>query len=231
MKFSSILVSALVVFGLVACAQPSGGNEEIKYDYSICEVGDFIMKDGSILSKDTETLTDEQKANVAAIIVRAKVDDIPALGIGIIQGSEWWCASNSQVISNSQGDLFKTNCNDGSNSWEIINTRYTDSESAYYSALNYCHNYSTNKGFKGSLTTGWYLPALAELETIYNNREPVGNSLSKAGADSFGSNNFWSCNQNSIEYSKFYTKNLGSGQEWNKYSTESNKVLAIHQFN
>lgn len=40
----------------------------IKKDYTL-QVGDYLLKDGNLISKDdTETLTDEQKANVAAIV-------------------------------------------------------------------------------------------------------------------------------------------------------------------
>ena len=92
----AVMVMALAVVG---CSNPSSGNEfpldssggsgnssgtgNSGVDYRTCQVGDFILKDGTILSKDTE-LTDTQKSNVAAVIVRAAADGKPALGVGIV---------------------------------------------------------------------------------------------------------------------------------------------------
>ena len=46
-------------------------------------VGDFILKDGTMLPKDI-TLNDTQKSNVAAVIVRADTLTKPALSVGIV---------------------------------------------------------------------------------------------------------------------------------------------------
>ena len=51
-----------------------------------CVPGDFVLKDGTMLPKDI-TLTDTQKSNVAAVIVRAAADGKPALGVGIVHNS------------------------------------------------------------------------------------------------------------------------------------------------
>ena len=45
-----------------------------------CVPGDFVLKDGTMLPKDI-TLTDTQKSNVAAVIVRAAADNIINLRI------------------------------------------------------------------------------------------------------------------------------------------------------
>ena len=92
----SVMVMALAVAG---CSDGSSGNEFISdssegsgnssgtgnsgVDYSKCAVGDFVLKDGTMLPKDI-TLTDTQKSNVAAVIVRAAADGKPALGVGIV---------------------------------------------------------------------------------------------------------------------------------------------------
>ena len=79
----AVMVMASAVAGY---SNPSSGNESTTgssgtgnsgVDYSKCAVGDFVLKDGTILSKD-ET---PEKDKVAAVIVRAAADGKPALGV------------------------------------------------------------------------------------------------------------------------------------------------------
>ena len=87
----AVMVMASAVAGY---SNPSSGNESTtgssgtgnsgddnpvsqQPDYSKCAVGDFVLKDGTILSKD-ET---PEKDKVAAVIVRAAADGKPALGV------------------------------------------------------------------------------------------------------------------------------------------------------
>src|SRR5574344_1730309 len=58
----------------------------IKPDYSKCVVGDFVLKDGTILSKDKTP----ESGTVAAVIVRAAADGKPALGVGIVHKKSAW---------------------------------------------------------------------------------------------------------------------------------------------
>ena len=76
----AVIVMALAVAG---CSNPSSGNESTTgssggsgnssgtgnsgVDYSKCVVGDFVLKDGTILSKDETS----ESGTVAAVIVRA----------------------------------------------------------------------------------------------------------------------------------------------------------------
>ena len=77
---------------------------------------------------------------------------------------------------------------DGSDGWEILKKACSDAESKpeNYPAWNYSLTYAKNNGLTGDLATGWYLPTVAELYTIYQNITAVDASLSKAGGSRFG---------------------------------------------
>ena len=179
----------------------------IKPDYSKCEIGDFVLKDGTMLPKDI-TLTDTQKSNIAAVIVHAAADGKPALGVGIVHNKMAWCTESaagcSTIITALKGDR-RSDYMDGSNSWDLLVAACEDLKNATaetietvaqnYPAWNYCRNYGANNGLEGDLATGWYLPTVAELDTIYQNKTAVDASLLKAGGRTFGKSYYWSCCQ------------------------------------
>lgn len=197
-------------------------NSSLKVDYSKCVVGDFILKDGEILSKD-ET---PESGTVAAVIVRAAADDKPALGVGIVHNRSGlaWCTSSaagySKNITALQGGI-TSDYMDGSDGWEKLKAACSDAENnpENYPAWNYSLTYAKNNGLTGDLATGWYLPTVAELYTIYQNKTVVDASLSKAGGSTFGTSWYWSCcqdpsyNDNARElnfnygYMNYYYKN------------------------
>ena len=159
-------------------------------------VGDFILKDGTILSKDKTP----ESGTVAAVIVRADTLTKPALGVGIVHKTSAWCtvsaAGYSTNITALQGDL-TSDYMDGSDGWEKLKKACSDAESnpENYPAWNYSLTYAKNNGLTGDLATGWYLPTVAELYTIYQNKTVVDASLSKAGGSTFDNYNYWSCCQ------------------------------------
>ena len=167
----------------------------IKPDYSKCAVGDFILKDGTILSKD-----ETPDGTVAAVIVRAATNDKPALGVGIVHNRSGlaWCTTSAagynKNITALQGDK-TTGYMDGSDGWEILKEACSDAESnpEKYPAWNYSLTYAETNGLTGDLATGWYLPTVAELYTIYQNKDVVDGSLSKVGGSTFGTSWYWSC--------------------------------------
>ena len=168
----------------------------IKPDYSKCVVGDFVLKDGTILSKD-ET---PEKDTVAAVIVRAAANDKPALGVGIVHTKLAWCTSSATGCYKNITDLLGDKTSgymDGSDGWEKLKAACSDAESnpENYPAWNYSLTYAKNNGLTGDLATGWYLPTLAELYTIYQNKTAVDASLSKAGGSTFDTFYYRSCCQ------------------------------------
>ena len=112
-----------------------------------------------------------------------------------------WCtesaAGYNTNITALQGDK-TSDYMDGSDGWEILKEACSDAENnpENYPAWNYSLTYAKNNGLTGDLATGWYLPTVAELYTIYQNKTAVDASLSKAGGSTFGTSLYWSCCQN-----------------------------------
>ena len=184
----------------------------IKPGYSKCVVGDFVLKDGTILSKDKTP----DSGTVAAVIVRAAADGKPALGVGIVHSETGlaWCTDsvegNSTNITALQGST-KSDYMDGSDGWKKLKAACSDAENnpEKYPAWNYSLTYAEKNSLTGDLATGWYLPTVAELYTIYQNKTAVDASLLKAGGSQFGTNYYWSC----CQYPSYddYARVLGFG--------------------
>ena len=210
-------------------------NSSLKVDYSDCVVGDFILKDGTILSKDETPESD----TVAAVIVRAATNDKPALGVGIVHNRSGlaWCtmsaAGYTTNITALQGDK-TSGYMDGSDGWEILKEACSDAENnpENYPAWNYSLTYAETNGLTGDLATGWYLPTVAELYTIYQNKTAVDASLSKAGGSQFGTSYYWSCCQfpSGSNYARGLNFDSGSVSDYRKNGTNY-CVCSVRAFN
>ncbi len=227
---AAISVTAAVTIMAIAVKDGMNDSTVASVSYTIYtpkySVGDFVLKDKTILSKDTE-LTDTQKSNVAAVIVRADTSKKPALGVGIVHNRSGlaWCtesaAGYSKNITALQG-YKTTGYTDGSDGWEKLKAGCSDAENnpENYPAWNYSVTYAETNGLTGDLAIGWYLPTVAELYTIYQNKDVVDASLSKAGGSQFGISWYWSCCQdpsgdNNARVLNFYDGYMGYGFKYN----------------
>ena len=237
----AVMVMALAVAG---CSNPSSGTGNSgddnpvsqQPDYSKCVVGDFVLKDGTMLPKDI-TLTDTQKSNVAAVIVRAAADGKPALGVGIVHNKMAWCTKSATGyntdITALQGHS-TSGYMDGSDGWEKLKKACSDAESnpENYPAWNYSLTYAKNNGLTGDLVTGWYLPTMAELYTIYQNKTAVDASLLKAGGSQFGTSYYWSCCQVPSYGVRVRVLNFDDGNVYyNEKIHEHGYVCSVRAFN
>ncbi len=205
-------------------------------DYSNCVVGDFVLKDGTILSKDEAP----EKDTVAAVIVRAEADDKPALGVGIVHNRIGlaWCKESAEGYSTKKiTDLIGDKTSgymDGSDGWEKVKAACSDAEEnpENYPAWNYSLTYAETNGLTGGLATGWYLPTVAELYTIYQNKTVVDASLSKAGGSQFGTSDYWSCCQSPSNVNFARVLNFTNGNMvTNLKFTDGNYVCSVRAFN
>ena len=244
---AAISVTAAVTLKAIAVKSGMNDSAVASASYLIiptkatCVPGDFVLKDGTMLPKDI-ILTDTQKSNVVAVIVRAAADGKPALGVGIVHNKVAWCTSDAEGfkidITALQGKK-TSGYMDGSDGWEKLKAVCSDAASnpENYPAWNYSLTYATTNNLTGDLAEGWYLPTMAELYTIYQNKNAVDASLSKAGGSTFGTNSYWSCCQYSNSnigaifwnFSEGYmvgdAKNNG-GVSWNYHS-----VCSVRAFN
>ena len=132
-----------------------------------------------------------------------------------------------------QGDK-TTDYTDGSDGWKILKKACSDAESnpEDYPAWNYSLTYAKNNGLTGDLATGWYLPTVAELSTIYQNKTVVDESLSKAGGSQFGTYSYWSCCQDSSNDKYAWGLNFRDGLRLNYYKNNNSfNVCSVRAFN
>ncbi len=193
-------------------------------------VGDFILEDGTVLSKDSTP-----ESGVAAVIVRAADGEKPALGVGIVNSTDGlaWCTESAlgynTSISVLQGDK-TSGYMDGSEGWEKLKAVCPDAESnpEYYPAWNWCLNYASTNGLEGDLADGWYLPTLAELAAIQANILDVNKSLYAADGDQMDGI-YWSCNQGTGTGAQVLW--LSSAEIASQTKSSTNSVCCVRAFN
>lgn len=240
-KVAGFAVVAALAFGMVGCSDPSAPTDPY---YSKYVVGDFILKDGSILSKDEIPA----RGTVAAVIVRADTSTKPALGVGIVHNRSGlaWCTSSASGyktnITALVGDKTRGYI-DGSNSWDLLVAACEDLKNATaetietvaqnYPAFNYCRKYGTTNNLTGDLAEGWYLPTVAELNTIYKNKTVVDASLEKSGGNKFEDSFYWSCCQAPIgnDGARFLFFLYGDIYDDNRDVHNSQFVCSVRAFN
>ena len=243
-RWFAVISAMAMALAVAGCSDGSSGNEfatgslgtgNSGVDYSKCVVGDFVLKDGTILSKD-ET---PESGTVAAVIVRAAADGKPALGVGIVHSETGlaWCTDSAEGYSINITDLqgsTTTDYMDGSDGWEKLKAACSDAASnpENYPAWNYSLTYAKNNGLTGDLATGWYLPTVAELYTIYQNKTAVDASLSKAGGSTFGKSLYWSCCQYPSSNVDARVLNFGNGvMNYGGKNFNCNFVCSVWAFN
>ena len=248
-RWFAALAAMVMVLAVAGCSDGSSGNEfatgssggsgnssgtgNSRVDYSKCVVGDFVLKDGTILSKDKTP----DSGTVAAVIVRAAADGKPALGVGIVHKKSAWCTESATGYNTNitalQGNK-TSDYMDGSDGWEILKKACSDAESKpeNYPAWNYSLTYAETNGLTRDLAEGWYLPTVAELYTIYQNKTAVDASLLKAGGSQFGTSYYWSCCQYPSYGDRARVLNFDDG---NVYSNSKNHkygyVCSVRAFN
>lgn len=245
-----IAVFAAMAFAalLAGCQQPSSGGDSTtdgsnntntvkgSTDFLKAAVGDIVLKDGTFVKP--ENFTDEMKDKAAAVIVRTKSGDTPALGVGIHHNRTGlaWCTSSAAGYKTNITGLQISNCTDGSKGWSILKAALGNkddtADSSKYPAWEFCNTYGTKNNLTGSLATGWYLPALAELETIYGNKTTVDASLLLVGGSQFGTSWYWSCCQSYSSYdNNAYKLDFGTGKPSNDVKDGSIYVCSVRAFN
>ncbi|MDY4210920.1 MAG: hypothetical protein SOX64_05810 [Treponema sp.] len=235
-----IAVFAAMAFAalLAGCQQPSSGGDSTtdgSTDFSKAAVGDIVLKDETFVKP--ENFTDEMKDKAAAVIVRTKSGDTPALGVGIHHNRTGlaWCTSSAAGYKTNITGLQISNCTDGSKGWSILKAALGNNDdtadSSKYPAWEFCNTYGTKNNLTGSLATGWYLPALAELKTIYGNKTIVDASLLLVGGSQFGTSWYWSCCQSSSDDDGAYGLRFVNGNTdgYHKYYTDY--VCSVRAFN
>jgi uncharacterized repeat protein (TIGR02543 family) len=212
-------------------------------------VGDIVFSDGSATPYTADlTLTEEQKAAAIAVIfyVGTECSNDSAsrtLGVGLAQNQSGlaWCLDSAKAC-NVNITTIKESDKDGSDNLSQIgefldennDTGIADKYPAFYFAKNYASQ--TGSNVSGTdYADGWYLPAKAELQKIYDILSTVNKELAACGGTEFNSSGvYWSSTQYASDDTKAYVlvfNNGGWGNNYKYNGTVYNYVCAVREFN
>lgn len=181
------------------------------------EIGDIILADGSVMKEADLTTIDS--SNVPIAVIAGFQEDGTAFGVGVHRSDTplQWAADDSagyatnftENICIQESDFDFSGDTDGSDNWTVICTQ--DSEdtmdaATYYPAFYFINTYAETYKLTGNYASGWYMPSIAELCDIYQNREAVNASLrhiysldESAAMNGLETNWYWSSSQASSE--------------------------------
>lgn len=165
----------------------------------VYNVGDIILKDGKKISVgDVDSYLFDATKAIGVVALINIVDGVPKETTGYttdFTGINVDCSGYSDFGYAFSGDL------DGSDNWDYI--CMIDSEGTQNAETNYpifyrANIYGTSLGLTDTgYETGWYIPSIAELYTVYKNKEIIQRSLSAAGGFTLSERDYWSSSQSS----------------------------------
>ncbi len=212
-RVASILLTLLTVS---ICICGSAGASSISVEggaVTAYAVGDIILTDGSSVKAADFTAVDDGKSPVA-VIAGFKADGVP-FGVGVHRSAlplQWaaddtvgYATKFSDTVSRQDSATVFTGDTDGSDNWEIIRSidaQGTANATENYPAFDFANAYAETFGLTGDYASGWYMPSIAELYILYENRKAVNSSLkiiyamdNNAAMDGLDTNWYWSSSQ------------------------------------
>ena len=196
-------------------------------------IGDIVFSDGSAVAYSVDlVLTEEQAASAVAVIFYAGGTDglgSRILGVALKEDETGWAMTTADGYA---GSGIMTDEYNGSVNWGRIYEACEDAQTtpSRYSAFRYANNY-TATGF----STGWYLPAIYEVQELKTNVDVVNNAINKIKETRTNvsivstSGEYWSSTQgNSSGYALYLKFSETSSRQSVKEA--SKKVRPIHAF-
>lgn len=157
-------------------------------------VGKIVLNNGMVVSNTASLSTAMKEMAIAVIFYKGSGlhnqggSGYRILGLGLEKTAGPLCKTGSQGTSKSITDI-ESNAStpfsgtvDGTNNGQKILDAVTDDSEENYPAIYYANNYSsyvTNLG--DTYQNGWYIPSIAEVHEIYNNKDPVNTALTALG--------------------------------------------------
>ena len=222
------------------------GNDIISEQY---EIGDIILADGSIVKEADFTTVDS--SNVPIAVIAGFKEDGTAFGVGVHRSDEplqWasddsagYAANFTDTVCTQESDFAFMGDTDGEDNWKAIcdqESEDTADAGVNYPAFHFVNTYASNYNLSGEMASDWYMPSIAELCKIYQNREAVNNSLQhiyrldeQAAMNGLETNWYWSASQaaSSDDYAWFVHYFNGYAGECPKNFTNVH-ALAVRAF-
>lgn len=182
-------------------------------------VGDVVLQNGKYVSKANFLKSPKSYVSASApagvVAYTGTTDTIGTTGkvymVGLNQGSSLkWAPSGTTGYTTT----FSTSLTAGERNWAVItaaDAAGVESAATNYPAFNYANTYSVT-----GYTSGWFLPAKAELSKLYTNRTTINNTINAitgAGGTATAlpsSGSVWSSSQ-TYYYNNAWTVNFTNG--------------------
>ena len=213
------------------------------------EIGDIILADGSMVKESDLTTVDS--SNVPIAVIAGFKEDGTAFGVGVHKSDEplqWasddsagYAANFTDTVCTQESDFDFMGGTDGEDNWKAIcdqESEDTADAEVNYPAFHFVNAYASYYNLSGEMASGWYMPSIAELCKIYQNREAVNNSLQhiyrldeQAAMNGLETNWYWSASQavSSDDYAWFVHYFNGYAGECPKNFTNVH-ALAVRAF-
>lgn len=177
------------------------------------EIGDVILADGSAIKRTDLTVIDS--GNVPIAVIAGFQEDGTAFGVGVHRSDtplQWAADDTAGYVTNftdniciQESDFSFSGDKNGSDNWDVIcmqDSEDTADTATNYPAFHFVNTYADTYNLTGDYISGWYMPSIAELCDIYQNREAVNGSLQHiysldgyAAMNGLETNWYWSSSQ------------------------------------
>lgn len=228
-KFLVFFLTMLLVVSLTACGNEKGSDvSEVQNGNSISAenensnqaavtapytVGNIVLADGSITKAESLTALDSGNAPVA--VIAGFLDNGTAFGVGVHRSDQplpWardstigYATKFADTVCTLNTDKTFSGDTDGSDNWNemcaVDSDGITNAENNY-PAFHFVNTYAETYGLTDIYASGWYLPSIAELSSVYENRDAINAALEKiyeldhsAAMNGLTTNWYWSSSQ------------------------------------
>lgn len=195
-----------------ASTDVAGGKETVTMQYA---VGDIVFADDTVMKADH--LTEINGENLPVAVIAGFKENGAAFGIGVHRSDAplQWASDDTVGYSTrfedtvctqdaEKEDVFHGDT-DGSDNWEAVcktDSQGTSDAKENYPAFYFVNTYAEKYALADSYASGWYMPDIAGLCTVYKNRKAVNASLKKiyeldssAAMSGLDTNWYWSSSQ------------------------------------
>lgn len=228
-KFSIFFLAMLLALSLTACGNEKGSDvseEQNGNSFSTANedsnqaavttqytVGDIVLADGSIVKAESLTALDSGNAPVA--VIAGFQDNGATFGVGVHRSDQPlpWALDNTigygakfaETVCTQNTDKTFGGDTDGSDNWSAMcaaGSGGTAIAENNYPAFHFANTYAETYGLTDDYASGWFLPSIAELSTVYENREAINSALARiyeldhsAAMNGLTTNWYWSSSQ------------------------------------
>ncbi len=197
------------------------------------DIGKIVLSDGSFVAKEN---FDSERMTPIAVIIGSKKQGGQALALGLQTSPEGAWTLRDTIGYNTSLSKIQVDCNgsidegytfsgdtDGSDNWDYIcsvDPVGTRDAASNYPIFYFANTYGERVGLTGTdYADGWYIPTIAELYKIYENKTIIQESISTVGGFTLRNIEPVSSSQSSLFYYSVYTMRYLDG-----YASEGAKA-------